>query len=89
MTPCLTKDFLDCFSKLPERTRRLAKENYKLWKHDPHHPSLSFKRVGKSCPAYSVRVGLGWRALGVKDGETMLWFWIGSHADYDHLIQSL
>ena len=27
-----------------------------------------------------------WRALGRRDGNTVTWFWIGSHAEYDRLI---
>jgi hypothetical protein len=37
-------------------------------------------------PIYSARVTLGYRALGVRDGDTMIWFWIGSHSDYDGMI---
>lgn len=40
-------------------------------------------------PIYSVRIALGWRAVGVKEGEHMIWFWIGSHAEYDKLIALL
>jgi hypothetical protein len=36
---------------------------------------------------YSIRVGKGWRALGLLDGDTITWFWIGSHAEYDRLIR--
>ena len=35
----------------------------------------------------SVRVGLGYRALGVRHGDDILWFWIGSHAEYDRLVR--
>ncbi|CAK7257180.1 protein of unknown function [Shinella sp. WSC3-e] len=33
-------------------------------------------------------MGLSWRALAVRDAETdtLVWFWIGSHADYDRLV---
>jgi len=85
----LTKDFRDCFAKLPERIKRLAKENHRLWRKNPSHPSLSFKRVGKKYPTYSVRVGLGWRAIGFRDKNTIVWFWIGSHPEYESLIQEL
>jgi hypothetical protein len=34
-------------------------------------------------------VGLSHRALGIKEKETMIWFWIGSHEDYDKLISEL
>jgi hypothetical protein len=85
----LTDDFLECFLKLPERIKRLARENYKLWLNNPYHPSLSFKRVGKKHPAYSVRIGLGWRALGFRDEDEIVWFWIGSHPEYERLIKNL
>ncbi len=89
MNSHLTKDFRLCYARLPERIQRLARENYLLWKQSPYHPSLAFKRVGHRYPAYSIRVGLGWRALGFLDKDTVVWFWIGSHADYERLIRKL
>ena len=35
---------------------------------------------------YSVRIGRGWRALGYMTDNSMVWFWIGSHAEYDRLL---
>ncbi|MGH9395588.1 MAG: hypothetical protein ACRD18_01885 [Terriglobia bacterium] len=35
-------------------------------------------------PIYSVRISLGWRAIGIRKEDTMIWYWIGSH--YDNLI---
>ena len=61
----------------------LADRQFELLKRDPKHPSLHFKRVGRF---HSVRVGLHYRALGVDADEGVVWFWIGSHADYDKLI---
>ena len=55
----------------------------------PESPGLRFKQVHATRPIYSVRVGPAWRALGVLDGSTMVWFWIGSHADYDKLLKKL
>ncbi|MBW8786898.1 MAG: hypothetical protein JF594_03980 [Rhizobium leguminosarum] len=60
----------------------LAGGNFDLLKQDPRHPSLHFKRVGRF---WSARVGTSWRALAVRDGDDIIWFWIGSHADYDKL----
>jgi hypothetical protein len=41
-------------------------------------------------PVYSVRAGIGWRAVGVmKNSDTIVWFWIGSHSEYDKLLKSL
>jgi hypothetical protein len=79
-------DFIDRFKRLPHRIQRLARKNYKLWKQNPSHPGLQFKLVGKTKPIYSVRIGINWRALGLRKDETIVWFWIGSHAEYDTIV---
>ena len=89
MKSYLTRDFISCFRKLPERIKRLAGKNYRIWKQNPSHPALQFKLVGRRRPVYSIRVGLGWRALGLKSDDTIIWFWIGSHADYSGLVSRL
>jgi hypothetical protein len=66
-----------------------ARKNYELWKVNPHHPSLQFKCVQPAEAVYSVRVGIGWRAVGVVNDDGILWFWIGSHAAYDKLLARL
>jgi hypothetical protein len=63
---------------------KLADANFKLLKRDSRHPSLQFKKVGRY---WSVRVGLRYRALAVETVDAYLWFWIGSHADYDRLVR--
>jgi hypothetical protein len=68
---------------LPERVHRLADANFELLKTDPSHPSLHFKKIGKY---RAVRVGLHYRALAVEAPEGLLWFWIGSHAEYDQIL---
>jgi hypothetical protein len=50
---------------------------------------VSFKLVNARLAVYSVRVGLNYRALGLMDGDQITWFWIGSHADYDTLLNRL
>ncbi len=85
----LDDEFIRVFSKLPERVRLKARKNYKLWKENPAHPSLEFKKVHANNPIYSVRIGMGWRALGVKQHKVMIWFWIGSHKGYDKLLSQL
>jgi hypothetical protein len=34
-------------------------------------------------------VTLGYRALGLLDDEEIAWFWIGTHAGYDRLLENL
>jgi hypothetical protein len=77
-------DFWDAYERLPEQVRVQADRNYRLLKNDPHHPSLHFKKVGRF---WSVRVGLRYRALATDVEDGLLWFWIGSHADYDAMIR--
>jgi mRNA-degrading endonuclease RelE of RelBE toxin-antitoxin system len=74
--------FWDAYAKLPENIRALADKTYALLKQNPRHPSLHLKKVGRF---WSVRVGR-YRALAVEVDAGLLWFWIGSHADYDALI---
>ena len=74
---------MEHFNLLPAEVQDLARENFELLKADPHHPSLHFKRVGQY---WSVRVGRGYRALAEEIEDGFLWGWIGSHAEYDHII---
>ena len=81
-----TKRFRHAFQDLPSPIQRRARVAYQRFQRDPSHQSLQFKQVHASRPIFSVRVGLGYRALGVRSGDTVVWFWIGSHADYDRLL---
>lgn len=83
----ISEDFISCFRALPARIQRLARKNYKLWKENSAHPGVQFKLVGKRMPVYSIRVGIGWRALGLKVDDSIVWFWIGSHAEYIKLLR--
>lgn len=53
------------------------------------HPSLHFKKVHSSRPIYSARISLGYRALAVRKDDVLVWFWIGSHSDYEELLSRL
>jgi hypothetical protein len=82
----LTADFVECFARLPADVQEQARRAYQIWRSNPAHPGLRFKPVQGYDGLYSVRIGLGWRALGRMNGNTVCWFWIGSHAAYDDLI---
>jgi hypothetical protein len=32
---------------------------------------------------------MGYRAVGIVEAEEIVWFWIGSHADYDKVLKRL
>ncbi|RTE91439.1 hypothetical protein [Bradyrhizobium sp. LVM 105] len=75
--------FWKAYAALPANIQKLADANFALLKSDPSHPSLHFKKVGRF---WSARVGLRHRALAVETDGACVWFWIGSHADYDRLV---
>jgi hypothetical protein len=75
--------FWQAYNALPPEAQRLADENYELLKRDPRHPSLHFKKVGRF---WSARIGAHHRALAIKEGGDVVWFWIGRHDEYDRLI---
>ncbi len=75
--------FWQAYRKLPAAIRELADKNYALLKENTRHPSLQLKQVDRY---WSVRIGLRYRALAVEVDGGLLWFWIGSHAEYDRLI---
>lgn len=58
---------------------------YKLFKRDPYHPSLHFKRIDPRDPIYSVRVGAHYRDVGRVKDNTIVWTWIGTHEEYNKL----
>ena len=76
-------EFWACYHALPKSVQQLADKNFALLKRDTQHPSLHFKKIDRF---RSVRVGLAYRALGLEVPDGILWFWIGSHADYDRLV---
>jgi hypothetical protein len=76
--------FWACLEKLPAGVQDLARENYEVLKVNPYHPSLHFKRVGHF---WSVRVGRSHRALAVDAEDGIVWFWIGTHGQYDRLVK--
>jgi hypothetical protein len=57
---------------------------FRITRHIP-----GFKKVHAEPDVYSARVGIGYRAVGVRTGATIVWFWIGSHADYNVLLRQL
>ena len=80
-----TADFWRHYDRLPARVQRDARKAYRLWRNDPDHGSLHFKKIGD---VWSVRVSRGHRAVGLLQGDTIQWFWIGPHDDYERLLKS-
>ncbi|MEH2277043.1 MAG: hypothetical protein V7K40_20215 [Nostoc sp.] len=78
-----TPDFWYYYRQLPIDIQELANRCYEFLWEDPKHSSLHFKKVD---PFWSVRIGIYYRALAVKEDDNFVWFWIGSHPEYDRLL---
>ncbi len=85
MLSTTTRSFRSRFQALSPDVRRLALKNFRLWLHDPRHPSIQFKKVGAF---WSARVGSDHRAVGIINHEGVEWFWIGPHDEYERIIKS-
>jgi len=89
MTSSVTKEFRKRLIRLPIEIQEHTFQVYVLWRSDPCHNSLQFKRVSQRQPIYAVRIGIGYRALGLWEDDHVHWFWIGSHAEYDELLRRM
>jgi mRNA-degrading endonuclease RelE of RelBE toxin-antitoxin system len=74
--------FWRAYQKLSKETKGRAKKAFLLWAENPFHPSLHFKCINTRENIWAVRITLGYRALGLLENDTITWFWIGSHDDY-------
>ena len=81
-----TRQFWRLFSALPLDVQRDAQRAYRLFEGNPSHPGLQFKKLEGEDNIYSARIGLDYRALGVMKKDRVVWYWIGSHADYDRMV---
>jgi hypothetical protein len=67
--------------------QRDAKDAYERWSNNHQHPAVQFKKIKGPRPVYAARIGLEHRALGKIEGDTITWFWIGAHSEYERLIK--
>ncbi len=89
MKSSVTKTFRKQLRQLPASVQEQAAKAYALWREDPYHNSLQFKRVSQRQPIYSARVSSNYRVLGLLELDHIYWFWIGVHGEYDELLKRL
>lgn len=89
---CRTAQFREMFDALPQRIQALARAAFEQFLANPNHPSLRHHELrdnarGKHRTASrSVTVTMQYRAIYVVDEPACMnvWYWIGTHADYNH-----
>jgi hypothetical protein len=76
-------EFWRHYNNLSPEIQAQAREAFGLFRENPNQPSLRFKPLKGHGNAWSVRIGLHYRAVALRKGDTLRWFWIGSHAEFD------
>ncbi len=82
-------EFRKLFAELPKTIQAQTREAYQQFKQDPSYPSLRFRQVHPTLPIYSARINRHYRAVGQLERDTAIWFWVGSHVEYDLLLDQL
>ena len=81
MTSHALPSFWKCYERLPKPIQKLADKNFGLFKRNPRHPSLGFRKKGS---VYTAEIGRAYLALARERKGHYYWFWIGTHDDYNN-----
>jgi hypothetical protein len=78
-----TEDFWKLYYGLPPHIRNAAQKAFQKFSDNQSHPSLQLERLKFDNRAWSVRVTRNFRAVARRYDDDWLWFWIGSHEEFD------
>jgi hypothetical protein len=67
-----TDEFWALYHRLPNHVRAPARQAYQLFISNPDHPSLRYKKLKGHQAMWSVRLGNGYRAIGLRSGENII-----------------
>ena len=82
-----TEQFRSLFRTLPSDIREEGRKAYRLFKDNPRHPGLRFKKLVDNI--WSARINQDYRVIGFVDDDEVVWFWVGKHAEYDKIVDQL
>ena len=78
-----TAEFWRLYHALSPETRQAAQMAFQKFLANPAHPGLRLERLRTDERAWSVRISRKYRAVARRYGDDWLWFWIGTHEDFD------
>src|SRR5262245_57705190 len=87
-----TREFRRMLAALPPRIKEAAALAYEQFRRDSTHPStahheLEDRRKGRHRRgSWAVHVTRRYCAIYVPDGNDNVWYWIGSHEDYNNFV---
>lgn len=80
-----SSSFRKQFGTLPRAVQKQARAAFELFHENPDHPDLHFKKPPPHEDLWSARISRDYRVIARLHGDVILWFFIGSHADYEAL----
>ena len=83
MEHILDDDFWDAYAELPPNVQRRVPQKFQILRQNPRHPSLRFKKVRD---LWAIRVSRDYRALARQEEGDFIWFWVGTHSEYERRI---
>lgn len=84
MTSRGTPEFWQLYHDLPPEIRAAARQAYRKFAANPALPGLQLERLRSDERFWSVRVTRNYRAAARRyDRDNWLWFWIGTHDEFD------
>ena len=84
-----TKEFKEQYDRLPARIRELADRAFALFRENPNHPSLELHNLHDTARgshrrnSVAVSITRQYRAIFAQDDGDNVWYWIGTHSDYN------
>ena len=87
-----TRSFREQYRRLPEHIQALTRAACERFDQDPSHRSLRLHQLADSSRSsalpgsFSVSISMQYRAIYVVVDGQNVWYWIGSHAEYDRFL---
>ena len=83
MTSRGTEEFWRLYRKLRPEIQNAARRAYATFFENPAHPGLRLERLKSDPRAWAVRITRDYRAVAFRTGDDWIWFWIGTHKEFD------
>lgn len=83
MTSRGTAQFWQLYRNLPPDIQAATRKAHATFLENHAHPGLRLERLRSDPRAWSVRVTRDYRAVALRSDDDWVWFWIGTHNEFD------
>jgi len=88
MVSKVTGGFRDSLRHAPADIRKAAIDSYRMFRADPLNRRLGFSKVQGNIWRAEIK-DTGWRVIGLRQGDTIIWDFLGDHSKYVHYLKTL